>query len=184
MARAARTGACQRMATMANRQERPRLELSELLHGEGSRDQLETLLDQLEPGDLLHAIFTLKSDEQRTLLAMLAPDHAAELVAELPNSHVAGLIEAMPVEEAAPIVNELASDLRVDILSELDQEDAEAIIAHLDEEEALEVRELISYPPDLAGGLMMTEFASYPMAMTVREVVDDLTGDFYFLEMK
>jgi magnesium transporter len=161
---------------MANRQERPRQELSELLHGEGSRDQVETLLDQLEPGDLLHAIFTLKSDEQRSLLAMLAPARAAELIEELPNSHVASLIEAMPVEEAAPIVNELASDLRVDILAELDQEDAEAIIAHLDDEEALEVRELISYPPDLAGGLMMTEFASYPMAMTVREVVDDLTG--------
>ena len=65
----------------------------------------------------------------------------------------------------------------MDVLSELDSSDANAIIAELDEEDALEVRELISYEPDRAGGLMMTEFASYPMAKTVREVVDDLTGD-------
>ena len=83
----------------------------------------------------------------------------------------------MQPAEAAPIVEEMASDHRVDVLSELDSADADAIIAELDEEDASEVRELISYEPDQAGGLMMTEFASYPMAKTVREVVEDLTAD-------
>ncbi len=161
---------------MAIRQDILPTELIELLHSEGSTDQVETLLDQLEPGDLLHAVFNLKPDEQRALLSKLSPNRAAQLMAELPDAHVAGLIEDMPVEEAAPIVKELASDHRVDVLAELDLEDAEAIIAHLDDEEAHEVRELISYPSDMAGGLMMTEFASYPMALSVREVVDDLTG--------
>jgi magnesium transporter len=86
-------------------------------------------------------------------------------------------MEDMPVSDSAPIVEELASDRRVDVLSELARDDANAIIAELDEEDAAEVRELISYDADQAGGLMMTEFAAYPMARTVREVVDDLTSD-------
>jgi magnesium transporter len=82
----------------------------------------------------------------------------------------------MDAADAAPIVVEMASDHRADVLSELDDEDAEAIIAQLDEEDADEVRDLIAYPSDMAGGLMMTEFAAYPMTSTVREVVDDLTS--------
>jgi len=161
---------------MANRQVQPWIEISDLLDDEASPEQFETLLDRLDPGDLLHAVFTLKPDRQRALLTRLPPERAAELMEELPDTHAADLIEDMPVDEAAPIVIELASDHRVDVLAELDNRDAEAIIARLDAEDALEVRELISYPPDLAGGLMMTEFASYPMSQTVREVVDDLTG--------
>jgi magnesium transporter len=126
---------------------------------------------------MLHAVFLLDKADQRKLLSALEPKKAASLVEDFPDSHTAELIEQLPAADAASIVEELASDHRVDVLAELDTEDAEAIIAELDEDEANEVRELISYPPDKAGGLMMTEFATYPMAMSVREVVDDLTAD-------
>lgn len=151
--------------------------LAKLIQEDGGASEIETLLERYEPSDLVHSLFSLKPDEQRSLLARVSPERAAELIWEFPDGHAADLIEEMPVEEAAPIVEELPSNRRVDILAELDTEDMDAIVAHLDEEDALEVRELISYSPEQAGGLMMTEFASYPMAMTVREVVEDVTGD-------
>ncbi|HNP37197.1 MAG TPA: magnesium transporter [Woeseiaceae bacterium] len=162
---------------MANREEQPKIELSELLNNGGDSDTIEALLDQLEPSDLLHTVFTLKPEQQRALLAIISPNRAATLIEELPDGHAADLIEEMDVEDSAPIFLELASDHRVDVLGELKEDEAEAIISHLDEEDALEVRELISYAPDQAGGLMMTEFAAYPMSKTVREVVEDLTGE-------
>ena len=142
-----------------------------------SANEMGAELDHLDPSDLLHAVLTLSDDDQRDLLAALTPLRAASLVEDFPDSHTAELIEDMPTQDVAPIVEELASDHRVDVLAELDSEDADAIIAKLDREDALEVRELISYPPDQAGGLMMTEFASYPMASTVRDVVTDLTSE-------
>lgn len=142
-----------------------------------SPDEIQTYLDDLGATESLHTVFSLSERDQRALLSALAPDRAASLVEELPDGHAADLIEDMPPKDAAPIVEELASDHRVDVLSELTSEDAEAILAELDEEDASEVRELISYEPDQAGGLMMKEFASYPMASTVREVVEDLTRD-------
>ena len=150
--------------------------LRELLESHPSAEDLGAALDNIEPADLLHDVFMLDVKEQRLLLAALNPERAASLVEELPDTHTADLIEDMPVADAAPIVVELASDHRADVLAELNSEDADAIIAELDEEDAQEVRELISYDPEQAGGLMMTEFASYPMAKTVREVVEDLTG--------
>lgn len=151
-------------------------ELNDLLGSGADSAQLEAALDQMDPAELLHAIFMLAPDEQRKLLSMVSPHRAAEFIEEIPDTHAANLIEEMPAAQSVPIVGELASDHRVDVLAELDDEDAEAIIAQLDEEDAQEVRDLIAYSPDIAGGLMMTEFASYPMTSTVAEVVDDLTS--------
>jgi magnesium transporter len=115
---------------------------------------------------------------------MISAERAAELIEEMPDSHVADLIEDMPADKAAPIVEEMSSDFRVDVLAEMDKEDADAILEQLEEEDALEIRELSAYSPDVAGGLMMTEFMSYPMNASVREVLVDLTskeGDYGFL---
>ena len=162
---------------MEKRQRDPWTEISEMLANADSANDIEAFLDDLGPTKTLHAVFSLNTEDQRALLSALTPHRAATLVDELPDSHAADLFEDMSVEDSAPIVEEMASDHRADVLSELDSSDAEAIIAELDEEDASEVRELISYLPDQAGGLMMTEFASYPMASSVREVVEDLTGD-------
>ncbi len=143
----------------------------------GDAAAIAAMLDALHPDERVHEVYLLAPDDQRRLLALLPPEKAADLLEVVSDAHAADLIEEMPAEEAAPIVEELASDHRVDVLAELDSDDAEAIIAELDEEDAEEIRELISYEPDQAGGLMMTEYAYYPMSLTVREVVEDLTRE-------
>jgi magnesium transporter len=161
---------------MAGEQGRPWDEISDLLHAGGDTAAIESLLDSMESGDLVHALFHLNPDDQRALLSVVSPNRAAALIEELPDAHAADLIEEMSAADAAEIVEELASDHRVDVLAELDDEDAAEIIELLDEDDANEVRELISYPSDMAGGLMIKEFAAYPMSWTVREVVDDLSA--------
>ncbi len=155
-----------------------------LLGNSDSSAELEALLDSLNPNDLLYAVFHLAADEQRTLLSMISAERAANLIEEMPDTHVADLIENMPADKVAPIVGEMASDFRVDVLAEMDKEDSDAILEQLEEEDALEIRELSVFSPDVAGGMMMTEFMSYPMSATVREVLLDLTskeGDYGFL---
>jgi len=159
-------------------------QIRELLAKNASADEVEAYLDALEPAELVRAIYRLNPDEQRFLLIAVSPEKAAELIEELPDTHAADLIDDLPAQEAAAIVEEMASDERADLLAEMEQREAEAILEHLDEEDAEEARRLISYPPDTAGGLMMTEFAVYPMNATVREVVDDITrreADYSFL---
>jgi magnesium transporter len=156
----------------------------DLIREGASAPAIEAYLDTLEAGDLIRAVFRLTPDEQRALLGAVSPDRAAELIEDLPDAHAADLIDDMPAHEAAAIVEEMASDHRADVLGEMAKEESDAILEHLEEEDAEEARRLISYPVDTAGGLMMTEFAAYPMSATVREVVEDLTGregDYTFL---
>lgn len=161
-----------------------REQLRALLISGASAQEVEQGLDGFESAELLRAVFQLSPDEQRQLLSTVSAERAAHFVEDFPSSHGADLIEEMPAGEAAPIVEEMASNYRVDVLSEMDSRDSEAILEHLEEEDVREIRELIAYPPDVAGGLMITEFARYPMAASVRDVVQDLTGregDYEFL---
>lgn len=161
-----------------------REEIRSLLQAGKTSAELEQRLDDLNPGELLHAVFQLRPDEQRSLLAAVSAERAAHLIEEFPSTVGADLIEEMPVREAAPIVEEMASDSRVDVLSEMDGRDTEAILEHLEEEDIQEIRELIAFAPDVAGGLMMTEFKTYPQHARVRQLVEDLTGqegDYEFL---
>jgi len=169
---------------MPNTVSNTKREMRALLRGNDGRVQLEKLLDGMKPAELLHAVFNLDSGEQRRLLSVISAERAAELIEEMPESHAADLIEDMPVAEVGLIVEEMTSDHRVDVLSEMNDDDANAILEQLDDDEAEQIRELIGYSSDVAGGLMMTEFAAYPMASTVREVVEDVTGrdgDYEFL---
>lgn len=162
---------------MADKTPSSHKQFRELLDRNAESDEVEQLLDTLSAGDLLHAVFLLNPAEQRKLLLAIHPDRAADLIEEIPGSHAADLLEDMEVKESAPIVEELSSDQRVDVLQELSSGDAEAIIAELDVDDAESARELIAYSPDEAGGLMMTEYASYKDTDNVGWVIKQLTDD-------
>jgi magnesium transporter len=150
-------------------------QLRELLKAETApASEIEQFLDSLPAADVLPAVFHLSTDEQRALLALISAERAAHIVEELPEGYAADLMQLMPVADVAPIVEEMASDDRVDVLGELSGAETEAILEQLDVEDADEIRRLSSYAPDTAGGLMMTEFASFPMAATIRDVLGSL----------
>ena len=146
-----------------------------VLLGQGaSAAEIEGFLDTLPAAEVLPAVFHLSTDEQRSLLAIISAERAAHIVEELPEGYAADLMEVMRVADVAPIVGEMASDDRVDLLGELSGPDAEAILEQLDDEDADEIRRLSSYESDTAGGLMITEFAAFPMAATIRDVLSTL----------
>lgn len=140
--------------------------------GDGAGAQ--ALLTALEPTETVRALFRLSAEEQGDLVELLSPGHAAELLEDLPDAHAAGLIERMDAEQAADIVEELASDHGADLLGALDAEDAQAILDEMAPVSAEQVRDLIGYPSDVAGGLMTTEHFAYPERARIRDVLGSL----------
>lgn len=128
----------------------------------------------LEPGEALHAISHLSESDQTRLLQSLPDEAAAQLVDRLPDAQAAQMIERLSAVKAAAIVSELPSDEQADVISRLSVFDASAILEAMPAEEALGARRLMSYPPDSAGGLMITEFLAYRDTLSVGEVLDDL----------
>ncbi len=140
----------------------------------GDGQGLQTLLESLEASETVRAIFRLGADDQRNLVSLLSPGPAADLLEDLPEAHAVDLIERQEIGHAADIVEAFSSDQGADLLSEMDSDDAEAILGEMIPEIAGEVRELISYSTDVAGGLMEIEHYAYPKAATASDFLGDL----------
>ncbi len=122
-----------------------------------SATQLVASYADLLPADLANAMLDLP--EQRML----------EVAEELSDERLADVLEEMPENEQVDILNQLDDDRAADVLDQMQPDDAADLIAHLsdergetllelmDPEEADDVRFLLSYAPDTAGGLMTTE---------------------------
>jgi magnesium transporter len=135
---------------------------------------LEAYLATLASGETARAISRLTRADQAKLFTLLGPAEAAELLEGVHDVQAADVIEDLPATQAAAIVDHLQSDRQADVLGELTPTDADAIIRQMDPAGARDVRQLLSYPPDTAGGIMITELLRYADHYRVADVVRDL----------
>jgi len=150
--------------------------LRELIEA-GDRLESTRFIDTLSPSETARAISRLTAEEQLRLLGMLSPGDAADLIEDIPEAQAADMVEDMPAEQAAAIMGELTSDHLADVLGEMDAGASRAILSKMDREDAEEARILLEYPPDCAGGLMVSEFLAYRNDHTIQDVLDDFQAN-------
>ncbi len=139
-----------------------------------SRHVLPSYIGSLTASELALAVSRLSQEEHTRLLGLISPQDAAELLDHIEDVQAVDLIEDLPPAEAAAIVDEMYSDAQADLLGDLKDEEAEAILEAMPDETALEVRQLLQYPDETAGGIMLTEFVSFPGDYSVQDVIDNL----------
>lgn len=137
-------------------------------------DAIAAYLSKTETRELLHAITSLSAENQSRLLQSLSDEAAAKLVDRLHDIQAAQMLERLPTDRAAAIVTGLPSDERADVIARFSIDDASKILAAMPTEEAQGARRLMSYRPDSAGSLMITEYLAYEEEQTVGDVLDDL----------
>ena len=137
---------------------------------------VDAYLATLSGSDVVRAMFRLGEDERQAILSALAPETAAEFIEDVPDDVAADLIEALPVRDAASIVTALPSHERADVLAEVEDEDRNRILGALAPETAADARQLMTYPAESAGGLMVRDLLAFPASASAREVLEDLTS--------
>ena len=152
----------------------PPWEQLEALANAGDAKRLEAYVDSIGPSEAFRALLRLEPEMRERVLTTLSPEEAAGLIEEIPEEHAADLIEELEAKDAASIVSEMESDDQVDVLANMDPADAEAILARMPPEDAADARRLLPFARDVAGGLLVTEYLSYPDTATVRDVIEDL----------
>lgn len=148
-------------------------EISKLIN-EANIEAIHGLMESLKTEDLVYTYNRLSKDDQVALIGLLSPEDGAMLLERIPQNQAIEAIENAEIGTAASILNELYSDDQVDILAELEASDAEAILDEMNPEEAENVRRLIHYDPESAGGLMVTEYLAFDADMTVAQTVREL----------
>lgn len=152
---------------------RPWEQLKELIDV-GSAEEIRTYLNDLKSDDIVGAVSHINSDDRHKFLSMLSPVEAATVLSDLPSVQAMGILNELETTEAAHIIAEMRSDDQADFLSEMDPPDVEEILTQFSRPKAENLRKLIKYDAETAGGLMITEFLAFPEFTKVGDVVDDL----------
>ncbi len=131
-------------------------------------------VSEFHPEDIAELLEDLSAREVVVLVRALPTETAADVVERLSPKRQVLVFSAIDTGRAVELLGEMDPDDRVDLLQELDEDDATALLAALERREpeaADEVRELVQYEPETAGGLMTTEFASLPPGTKVWEAM-------------
>jgi magnesium transporter len=131
-----------------------------------------TALVEAAPEDAADILEELGSDAAGDLLAELEPQEAAELLEELRPDLATEILEDLNADEAAVLLEEMGPESAVDLLSELEEERIAELLERMDSEVAEEVRRLLAYPADSAGGLMITDIGRLPTGLTAGEAIE------------
>ncbi len=125
----------------------------------------------LHPADLAEIVSDLSPSESSKLLESLDIKTVADMLEEVEPDFQASLVEDMPDEKVADVLEEMSPDEAADLLAELPEDRSQELLRLMEDEDEEEVRKLLSYPEDLAGGIMTTEYASLSADLTASEAL-------------
>jgi len=130
----------------------------------------------LHPADLADIISDLSRPESSQFLESLDLETLADTLEEVEPDFQASLIEDMPDEKVADVLEEMAPDEAADLLAELPEERSEELLNLMEDEDAEDVRKLLAYPEESAGGIMNTEFVALKADLSAEQAISVLRG--------
>jgi len=128
-------------------------------------------VDPHDAADILEALGTEKAVE---LIDSLEADRVARILEEMDDGAAAELLALLPADRAVDLVGTMVADEAVDVLNKFDPEELPGLVDALEPGPAADIRSLLAYPRDSAGGLMTTEVASLPLGLTAGEAIEAL----------
>lgn len=131
-------------------------------------------LSRLHPVEIAQLAETLSPIHRTEIVESLDDEIAADTLEEMSTEAQARILEEMDEERAADILEEMSPDDAVDVLDEMDDEKAQELFDLMEEHEKADVAELMEFDHDTAGGLMTTEFVTFPKNITVGETIRSL----------
>ena len=123
---------------------------------------------------LLGQIFQVAAVLQRFVWDLLPDELSPDVLVELDEPAQEQLLETLSEGEIGRIVDELDSDDAADVVGALDEEKAQKVLETLDLESQRDVRRLLTYDEETAGGLMALEVASVKETETVGQAIQTL----------
>ncbi len=154
----------------------------------GDKQELVKELNNIHYADLSELFPLLSSEERPEYFELLQEDKAADLLEELNPQIQVELLDSIPHDKAARIILHMPHDSVADFLADLSDTESESYLAKLPSRVSSQIRELLSYNEESAGGLMNSEVLRVNEAMTVEDTLDYVRKmaesdrvDFYYI---
>jgi len=145
----------------------------DLVH-EDAWAEVSAALKRCDPADTAEIIGRAAEDVRPRLFALVDDDRKPDVLAELETVAGADVLEALTNPEIAELVEEMAPDDAADLLGDLPEVRSENVLDLMETEEAQDVRKLLTYKEDTAGGIMTTDVVAMQANQTVGEALHEI----------
>ena len=134
----------------------------------GADAKLRVKLKDFHYADIAEIIYELSTDQAIYLIKLLDSEKTAEALAEVDEDTRERIIEKLSVKEIAEEISELDSDDAADLMAELSEERQEWVMSEIsDTSHVDDIRELLAYDENTAGGLMAKEMVVVQEGLSV-----------------
>ena len=149
--------------------------LREIMEDEDdSQEQLREELNGYHVADLADIFQELKSEERLKCFKLLDVEKAADLMEYLPPQIQVELLSDIDEEMASKILTRLPHDAAADVLGDMEEDESETYLDRLPHKFSEEVRELLTYNEDTAGGIMNPVVLTVTSDMSVQDVLNHI----------
>ena len=131
-------------------------------------------IHELHPADVAEILSDLNKLESGQFLAALDVEHLADALEEIETEFQVSLVAGMSDEKMADVLEEMEPDEAADLLADLPKGRKEGLLALMEKEDADDVRKLLTYAEDSAGGIMTTEYAAIRPDLTAAQAIEAL----------
>jgi len=158
-------------------------EIEHLIEAQDST-ALRQLLGEQRSSDIAEVVEFVDDEQRGVIFDVLAKPMAAEVLEKVNEATRATLFELLQENEIKDIVSELDYDDAADLLAELPEEIMQKVLGSLAREDSQEIRKLMTYSEDSAGGIMDPIIISVHEDATVAEAISkiraaEIDEDFY-----
>lgn len=147
--------------------------LREIIDNE-TTEQLRDELNGYHVADLADIFQELKAEERLTCFKVLNVEKSADLMEYLPAQVQVELLSDIDEELASKILTRLPHDAAADVLGDMEEDESETYLDRLPHKFSEEVRELLTYNEDTAGGIMNPVVLTVNFDMSVQDVLNHI----------
>jgi len=151
------------------------IEKIEFLVEQQNDKELLLHLEDLHHADIAEILGELNLDEATYIIKLLDSEKTAEVLMELDEDDREKILDNLSPQEIADELEEMDTDDAADIIAELSEDRKEEVIASIEDQgHAADIKELLSYDEDSAGGLMAKELVKVRETWTVAGCVREM----------
>jgi magnesium transporter len=143
-------------------------------------DQIIELVPVMQKMPVIEVAEILQSIDETYLLNVLdrfTTEQQGLIVAEFPMVKQLNLFKVTSQKRFAKIFENMPSDNRADFFQHLTQQEQSLLLPYLSKKVREDVIELSAYPPETAGGIMSTDFATVQKNMRCDEAIEKVRSD-------